>query len=257
MNSAEKIAARLAAVGLLVVDDVDLLLLGVVEQVLGGELALDDVGGAGAEVRLEDALGVALAPVVALAEGGVGVGGGDLGEAGLLEDALHGLGDAGVEGADGSEDFLHADELGGVGLSGGGDGLVVEAFDLELDAGDLVVLVRGLGREVHGVLDALAECGEGAGERGVDTDDDGGLAAAVAVALAVVVARSAGGEGECTGGEHGGEDDQRTVSHERSFPWRGLLCVRCRDYAGLYWWIQGRAADTPGGAVTGRDSMGR
>lgn len=63
------------AVGLLVVDDVDLLLLRVVEEVLGGELALDDVRGAGAEVGLEDALGVALAPVVALAEGGVGVGG--------------------------------------------------------------------------------------------------------------------------------------------------------------------------------------
>ncbi|GHI12068.1 hypothetical protein Scinn_15310 [Streptomyces virginiae] len=70
MNSSAKIAAEAGAVGLLVVDDEDLLLAGVLEEVLGGELALDHVGGGGAEVGVEAALELALAPVVTLAERG-------------------------------------------------------------------------------------------------------------------------------------------------------------------------------------------
>ncbi|GAA3068651.1 hypothetical protein GCM10020000_61370 [Streptomyces olivoverticillatus] len=165
------------AVGLFVVDDEDLLFLGVVVVVLRGEAALDDVGGGGAEVGFEGAVLLALGPVVALAEGGVGVGGGDLGEAGFGEDALHGLGDAGVEGADDAEDVLVGDEFGGVLLARAGDGLVVEGPGGEGDALDLVVLVGGLGREVDGVLDALAEGGERAGERCVDAYHHGGLRA--------------------------------------------------------------------------------
>ncbi len=221
------------AVGLLVVDDEDLLLAGVLEEVLGGELALDHVGGGGAEVGVEAALELALAPVVTLAERGVGVGGGDLRQLGGGEDALHLLGDARVQRADDAEDVLVADELGGVGLAGGRDGLVVEGLDLELDARDLVVLVGRLGREVHGVLDALTESGEGTGERGVDADDDDGLLAA-AVVLGASVARSASGEGQCSRGDHGGEDEQRTVSHDSSFPWRSPLS-RCRWVAGPHW----------------------
>lgn len=218
-----KEAARLAAVGLLVVDEVDVLDLGVVEEVLRGEGTLDRVRGGGAEVRLEGALLVAGLPVVALGQLGAGVGGGDLGEAGVVERLLHRLGDAGVQGADDAEEVLVADELLGVLLADGGLGLVVECLEFEFDAGDGLVLVGGLDGEVGGVLDAEAEGGEVAGQGCVDTDDDG-LGVAAAAALGVVVARSAGGERECACGEHCGEYEQRTVSHERSFPWRGLLC---------------------------------
>ena len=65
------------------------------------------------------------------------------------------------------------------------------------------------------------------------------------VALAAVVARAAGGEGECSGGEHGGEYDQRTLSHDESFPWRGRLCWGAVCLAGPYWGVQGRAETRP------------
>lgn len=68
-------AGEAGAVGLLVVDDEDLLLLGVVEEVLRREGALDRVGGGGAEVGGEGALLGSLVPLLALGEGGRGVGG--------------------------------------------------------------------------------------------------------------------------------------------------------------------------------------
>lgn len=216
------------AVGLLVVDEVDVLDLRGLEEVLGREGALDLVRGGGAEVGREGALLVAGLPVVALGQLGAGVGGGDLGQLGVVERLLHRLGDAGVQRADDTEDLFGADELDGVLLADGGLGLVVEGFQLEGDAGDGLFLVRRLDGEVGGVLDAEAEGGQVAGERGVEADDDR-LVASVAAAALAVVARTAGGEGECSGGEHCGEYEQRTVSHEKSFPWRGLLCLRCRD----------------------------
>lgn len=215
------------AVGLLVVDEVDLLDLRVVVEVLRREGALDLVRGGGTEEGLEGALLVAGLPVLALGQFGARVGGGDLGEAGVVEGLLHRLGDAGVQGADDAEDGVVVDELLGVLLADGGLGLVVEGLDDEVDAGDGLGLVRRLGGEVGGVLDAEAERGEVTGDGCVDADDDG-LGAAAVAALLVVVARPAGGECQCSCGEHCGEDEQRTVSHEKSFPWRGLLCLRCR-----------------------------
>src|SRR5690606_27099780 len=58
------------AVGLLVVDDVGLLQVPLVVHVLGGEGALDGVGGGRAEVRVVGALLLALLPVDALRDGG-------------------------------------------------------------------------------------------------------------------------------------------------------------------------------------------
>ena len=113
-------------------------------------------------------------PVGALGEGRVGVGRGDLDELGVVEDLLHGLGDGGVQRADDAEDVLVGDELGGVLLARGGLRLVVEGLDLEGDAFDVLLLVGRLGGEVDGVLDAEAQRGQVAGQRGVDADGDGG-----------------------------------------------------------------------------------
>jgi hypothetical protein len=165
---------------------------------------------------------VAAVPLRALGEGRVGVGGGDLDELGVVEDLLHGLGDRGVQRADDAEDVLVGDQLGGVLLARGGLRLVVEGLDLEGDPVDGLLLVGRLGGEVHGVLDAEAQRGEVAGQRGVDADDDGGATAVGVRTAAVLVARAAGGEGECSRRQRGGDGDERTLTHDQqSFPWHG------------------------------------
>ena len=166
-----KVRGEAGAVGLLVVDDVDLLdflaslyrycaangpwmasVVAVRKYVLNGRFFLP------------------VLPVRALGQRGVGVGGRDLDQLGVVEDLLHRLGDVGVQRADGTEDVLVGDELGGVLLAGGGLGLVVQGLELERDAVDLLLLVGGLDGEVGGVLDALAERGQVTGQRGVDAD---------------------------------------------------------------------------------------
>lgn len=156
-------------------------------------------------------------------------------KAGVAERLLHGLRDAGVQGADDADDGVVADELGGVLLADGRLGLVVERLGLELDAGDEVLLVGRLCGEVGGVLDSEAEGGQVTCEGCVYTDDDGLLRAAAGVAA--FVARPTGGEGECACGEHCGEYEQGTVSHDGSFPWRGLLVseVPCRSPGRTGW----------------------
>lgn len=187
------------AVGLLVVDDEDLLLLGVVEQVLRGERTLDGVRRRGAEVRLVRASLLAAVPLRTLGQGRVGVRGRDLGQLRVVEDLLHGLGHRGVQRADDTEDVLVGDELGGVLLSGGRLGLVVEGFHLEGDAVDVLLGVGLLGREVDRVLDAETQSGELTGQRGIDADDDRGTAALGPTVL--VVARATGGERQGSRGE--------------------------------------------------------
>ncbi|MEY9489280.1 hypothetical protein RKD26_005074 [Streptomyces calvus] len=141
------------------------------------------------------------------------VGRGHLDQAGVVERLLHLLGDAGVQRADDAEDVLVADELLGVLLADGGLGLVVERFELELDAVDEPVLVGGLHRELGGVAHAEAEGREVAGQRGVDADHNSGLVAA-ATAVAAVVARPACGERERARRECRGEGDERTLTHD-------------------------------------------
>lgn len=218
VKPALKSLARPAAVGLLVVDHVHLALLQRVVGVVGREAALEGVGGGGAEVGLERA-GLGGLPVLALGQLGRGVGRRDLDETCGVEDLLHLGGDAGVQRADHAEDLVVLDELGGVGLAGGRDGLVVERLDLEGHAGNGVVLVGVVDGDLDAALDAEAGGGVLTSQRRVHADDDLGLL--VALAVAAVVARAAGGQRECSCREHGGEYDHRTLSHVESSPWRG------------------------------------
>src|SRR5262249_29740426 len=145
---------------------------------------------------------------------------------------------------DGADDALVADESRGVLLAGGGLRLVVQGLDLELHAGNGVLLVGVVDGDLDAVLDAEARGRVLAGERGVHADGDGRGGAAVA-ALAVVVAGATRGQSQCSGGEHGGEDHQRTLSHNQSFPRPGRPAWATR----MPRWYR-----TPDGAVTGRDS---
>ena len=242
------------AVGLLVVDDVGLLGLHLLPRVLAVEGALHLVGGRGAEVGGELADALVLLPVLALGEVGCGVRRGDQREVVLLGDLLHGLGDTGVERADDAEDVLVAGELGGVLLADVGQGLVVEGFELEGDAVDFAGFVGVVDGELGGVADAQAEGGELPGGGGVEADDDGRLGAVAA--LVVVASGAARGEREGACGDRGGEDEQGTVTHDQSFPWRGHCCrmaVRAPGCTGPH---VVRARSAPGGAVTGGDSRG-
>lgn len=236
------------AVGLLVVDDVGGLGLHLFPGVLPVEGALHFVCGGGAEVGGELAGALVLLPVLALGEVGGGVGGGYQGDAVLLGDLLHGLGDAGIERADDAEDVGVAGEFGGVLLADVGQRLVVEGFECEGDAFDLARLVGDVDGELGGVADAEAEGGEFAGGRGVEADDDAGLPVAGAVAVA---AGSAGGEGEGAGGQCGGEEEQGTVTHDQSIPWPRPRLTPGRIARRAVRGGAGGVRGAPGGAVTG------
>jgi hypothetical protein len=92
--------------------------------------------------------------VVALGQGRVGVGGGDLDDLRGREDRLDLEGDAGVQGADDTDNVVVTGQLGGGVLAHVRLGLVVDGLDLERPAGDGLLLVGLLDGQLDGVLDA-------------------------------------------------------------------------------------------------------
>ena len=241
------------AVGLLVVDDEDLLLLGVVVQVLGGERALDGVRGGGAEVRLERAglLAGAASPCPGSARGRCWRGRPRPAWRRRRPSAWTGRRWSSAGRRRRGRPCRRRAWWRSAGRRRAAPGR--RGPRLEGDAVDVLLLVGRLGGEVGGVLDAEAERGQVAGQRGVDTDDDGGLLPlpppplsssrepqAVSVSAPAVSAAVM--------------DEQGTVTHDQSFPWRGLPDEGPSRAPGVLRMIGQDRHVTPGGAVTGRDS---
>ncbi len=155
------------AVGGLVVDDGDLLVLEIAERQIGPQLALLVVAAAGAE-------GV---PQLAVGDLGIGRRGGDEQDVVVGIDFGGGDGDAGVEVADDELDAV-ADELVGDRDALLGIGDVVARLDLDLLAENAAGGVDVGGGLIDPLGQLRAERGVGAGDRAGDADLDVGLSAA-------------------------------------------------------------------------------